>query len=467
MKYKIAQPQYIYELGQRQNQEDYLLPQGNKLTTGTRIFILCDGMGGHDKGEVASETVCSRMLEWFNNNYSTDEPLTATQFNQALDYAYDGLDERDDINVTKKMGTTMTFVALHAGGVTIAHIGDSRIYQIRPATREVLYKSRDHSLVNDLIRLGEMTEEEARTSKQRNIITRAMQPHQERRSRADIDLVTDVKPGDYFYLCSDGMLEIMEDDELVSILASAAMSDEVKRNYLIEKTINNRDNHTAFLIRVLEVEGDAANNDDAVEIEPLAMPDNDFDNEDIVGDNTVEPQKASVPSSNTPANTPQENEEEEQTAVSLPPKKTTTQAPVKEESKKAPQPSKPTPRESQITTPKVAAPTQAPRRKIPALTIFAIIIVLVAAATACYYAYQLLNKPNIEAPVDPEPPKPQPLMQEPARPKTTEPQKTEPKKIEPKKEPVTTPLDKQQDEEKTDTVTNQNLIPEPEQKKEA
>lgn len=424
MKYKIAPPQYIYELGLRQNQEDYLLPQGNELNADTRIFVLCDGMGGHDKGEVASETVCSRMMAWFDTNYSTSEPLTATQFNQALDYAYDGLDERDDINVAKKMGTTMTFLAMHAGGVTIAHIGDSRIYQIRPATRQILYKSCDHSLVNDLIRLGEMTEEEARTSKQRNIITRAMQPHQERRSRADIDLVTDIKSGDYFYLCSDGMLEIMEDDELVSILSSTAMSDEVKRNYLIEKTINNRDNHTAFLIRVLEVEGDAAANDDAIETEPLMMPDNEFDDYGTTSDSTSEPTRV-TPSSNTPANTPQrkeEEEEEDQTAISLPTKKT---APT----------SKP-----QIATPKVATPTQAPYRKTSAMTIIAFIIALIVAATAGYYLHEQLIEPKTEIPIDPELPQPEPLMQDTVR------------FLNPK--------------EKTDSTTKQNPIPEPEQSEE-
>lgn len=264
MNYIIAPPQWIYELGQRQNQEDYITPLGKDLTAESRIFILCDGMGGHDKGEIASRTVCCRMKQWFDANFSPDKPLSTLLFNQALDFAYDGLDEQDDVNSLKKMGTTMTFMAMHSGGVTLAHIGDSRIYQIRPSIHKVLYKSRDHSLVNDLVRLGEITELEARTSKQRNIITRALQPHQERRSRADLHLVTDIKPGDYFYLCSDGMLERMDDDELMSILSSTTMTDEEKRSKLLKETINNRDNHSAFLIHVLDVEG-TVDNDDQVD----------------------------------------------------------------------------------------------------------------------------------------------------------------------------------------------------------
>lgn len=269
MNFKIAQPLWIHELGQRSNQEDSLTPLDSALNECTRVFILCDGMGGHEKGEVASQAVCQAMIEWFNKNYSNEKPLSEQEFNQALACAYDALDARDDIDSEKKMGTTMTFLALHAGGATIAHIGDSRIYQIRPSTRQVIYKSRDHSLVYDLIRLGEMTEEEARTSKQKNIITRAMQPNQERRSHADIDLVTDIQAGDYFYLCSDGMLEQMDDQELVSIFASTAMSDDVKRDFLIEKTIDNRDNHTAFIIHVLDVTNELEEDDESITTQPI------------------------------------------------------------------------------------------------------------------------------------------------------------------------------------------------------
>ena len=271
MKFTIAEPQWIHHIGQRANQEDSLFPFEAEVSANDRLFILCDGMGGHESGEVASQTVCVCMGRWFAENYDASQPLTTEQFNKALYAAYDGLDAKDNPDAVKKMGTTMTFVALHAGGATIAHIGDSRIYQIRPATGEILYKSRDHSLVNDLVRLGEMTEEEARVSPSKNVITRAMQPHQVRRSKADIDCVTNVKAGDYFYMCSDGMLEQMEDQELVSILADASTTDAQKKQILLDKTVENKDNHTAFIIHVLDVEGDAVVSDDASEEVPVVM----------------------------------------------------------------------------------------------------------------------------------------------------------------------------------------------------
>ena len=153
----------------------------------------------------------------------------------------------------------MTFLKLHDQGCTIAHIGDSRVYHIRPGRTaedtEILFQTIDHSLVNDLIKIGELTPEEAKTSNQRNVITRAMQPCMERRPRADIYHTSDIRPGDYFMLCSDGILEQMEDENIKHIF-SEKYSDEQKVDMIIKVTQDNRDNHTAFLVHVLDVIGD-------------------------------------------------------------------------------------------------------------------------------------------------------------------------------------------------------------------
>ena len=135
----------------------------------------------------------------------------------------------------------------------------SRIYHIRPGVG-VLYQSRDHSLVFDLFQSGEITFEEMKNFKQKNIVTRAMTPGEDNRMRADIIHITDVQPGDYFYLCSDGMLEQMSNEELVGILSSKD-SDTDKQNLLIKATSENQDNHTAWIIQVKDVikeEGDEA-----------------------------------------------------------------------------------------------------------------------------------------------------------------------------------------------------------------
>lgn len=250
MKYELS-VRSLQEIGQRANQEDTLFPASPGRTDPEGLFILCDGMGGHEAGEVASQTVCEAMSRYIAAHPREDGLFDENDFRAALDAAYDALDARD-AGGEKKMGTTLTFVRFHSGGCFLAHIGDSRIYHIRPSENKVLFVTRDHSLVNDLVSLGELTPEEARTSKQKNIITRAMQPNQEHRMRADWKNITDVRPGDYFYMCSDGMLEQSGERELLNILSMDRTDDE-KITILKGATAGNRDNHSAHLIRVVSV----------------------------------------------------------------------------------------------------------------------------------------------------------------------------------------------------------------------
>ena len=251
MKYRIS-AYSIHELGQRSNQEDSIYPPYSEKPSNGSLFILCDGMGGHAAGEVASQTVCDAISKYIEEHPREDDLFEEDDFKAALSAAYDALDARDTGD-EKKMGTTLTFAIFHDGGCFTAHIGDSRIYHIRPSEKRILHVTRDHSLVNKLIDLGEMTVEEAKSSRQKNVITRAMQPNQER-SKADCYNLTDLKVGDYLYMCSDGMLEEMEDRELVNIL-SLPQSDSKKIDILKGATKDNRDNHSAVLIHVLSLNG--------------------------------------------------------------------------------------------------------------------------------------------------------------------------------------------------------------------
>lgn len=248
MQYKLTALS-IHELGQRSNQEDSLYPALSDQPHQGSLYILCDGMGGHAAGEVASQTVCETMSRYIAEHPREDGLFEEADFNAALSAAYDALDAKDTED-EKKMGTTLTFVKFHKGGCFIAHIGDSRIYHIRPSQKRLMSVTRDHSLVNDLVKLGELTPEEAKTSRQKNVITRAVQPNQETRTKADCRNITDLQEGDYFYMCSDGMLEQAEDDEIVSIL-SLNRSDAEKIDILKGATKDNRDNHSAHLIRIV------------------------------------------------------------------------------------------------------------------------------------------------------------------------------------------------------------------------
>ena len=240
MKISLYPPLSIHEIGQRTNQEDTIAQWDN------RLFVLCDGMGGHEKGEVASQTVCQSLVKWFENNIK-DNSFSDDLFLAALEQAYSELDTFDNVTL-RKMGTTLTLLYIHSEGITAAHMGDSRIYHIRPNVG-VLYQSRDHSLVFDLFQSGEISYDEMQNFAQKNIVTRAMTPNEDNRMRPDIIHITDIQPGDYFYMCSDGMLESLSKKELISIFSTDETDIEIK-NTLTERTKDSQDNHSAWILHV-------------------------------------------------------------------------------------------------------------------------------------------------------------------------------------------------------------------------
>ena len=244
MKIELYPPLSIHEIGQRENQEDSIIQWNN------RLFVLCDGMGGHEKGEVASQTVCLSLVTWFDNNIKPDEPFCDDQLCEAIEFAYTELDKYADEN-PRQMGTTLTLLYIGSKGITAAHMGDSRIYHIRPDVG-VLYQSRDHSLVFDLFQAGEITYEQMATFPQKNIVTRAMTPGEDNRMRSDIIHITDIQPNDYFYMCSDGMMEKMTNNELLTLF-SADMDDKMKVGQLKMATNQNFDNHTAWIIHIKDI----------------------------------------------------------------------------------------------------------------------------------------------------------------------------------------------------------------------
>ena len=253
MKIKIYAPLSIHEIGQRPRQEDSLYPQ--TADDSVRIFVLCDGIGGHQSGDRASQTV-SRAIYDHIASQPEGQVLSDDVLLEALDKAWRELDKLDDGSV-RKPGTTLTLLCLHNGGATMLHIGDSRIYHVRGADGQLLYQSRDHTVVMELYQSGEISYQEMLHSAQRHVLSRAMMPGIESRVRPDIVHTTDVLPGDWFFLCSDGMLEQMDNQQLAELLCDD-MSDEEKRDRLVELTAGNHDNHTAWLIHIKEVTREAA-----------------------------------------------------------------------------------------------------------------------------------------------------------------------------------------------------------------
>lgn len=253
----------ILEVGKRTDaygnphQEDCIFPLPSEISGSCRIYILCDGMGGHDAGEIASSVVCESLGKSISLMLDKNPLFTRSELKDALNVAYDTLDA-NDTGSEKKMGTTLAMVVFHNHGAMVAHIGDSRVYHIRSGNSKnetsILFQTEDHSLLNSLVKAGEISLAEAKQSVKKNIITRAMQPNSDR-PNADITEIADIQPGDWFYICSDGMLEQeeMEDGSAIKRIFSNQVEDDEKVRILRGATSENQDNHSAIVIKVKSV----------------------------------------------------------------------------------------------------------------------------------------------------------------------------------------------------------------------
>ncbi|SDE30145.1 protein phosphatase [Dyadobacter soli] len=250
MKIHINQPVTVHGLGKRANNEDNLFPPPGAATTGDTLFMVCDGVGGSEKGEIASDLACQSVSAYYQRHRIAVSDDAAVH--NAIAFARAEIERygRDNPG-SQGMATTLTLLHLHERGATVAHIGDSRVYHVR--NRQVRWCTRDHSYVNDLVKAGVITEEQALTHPRRNVIMRALQGG-DPDTQADIHHITDLTAGDYFFLCSDGILESVDENALLEIL-SARISDDAKMERvrkLCEQFSN--DNFTAYLVPIHWVE---------------------------------------------------------------------------------------------------------------------------------------------------------------------------------------------------------------------
>ena len=239
----------IREQGQRSNNEDYMI-HGDLPENKGSFFAVCDGVGGANKGEVASELTCQSIKEFLQKEIP--ETYDQHYIDRMIDFVENEFDNYiDSHSEAQGMATTMALLILDADKAIIAHIGDSRVYHIR--YNKILFKTQDHSLVNMFVKNGEITEEEALTHPQRNVIMRAIQG-KNKPTKADVKIIEnkEIEKLDYFFLCSDGILETITDSILLQILCEEW--DNIKKmNFIKEKcTEFSRDNYSAYLVQIIK-----------------------------------------------------------------------------------------------------------------------------------------------------------------------------------------------------------------------
>jgi protein phosphatase len=224
------------------------------------LVVLADGMGGHLGGEVASAITVTTILETLPDSLNKINPanideasgysLASLAVNDALTRANENVfTSANEHSEYCGMGTTVVVLLFYDNRLTVAHVGDSRLYRYRDGELELI--TRDHSLTQELVDRGFYTEEQARKSHNRNLVTRAVGIEE----TVQIDLQEDVAlPGDIYLLCSDGITDMLED----KIIRQTIMDNDEDLEKIAASLISQanaaggKDNSSAILARPLK-----------------------------------------------------------------------------------------------------------------------------------------------------------------------------------------------------------------------
>jgi PPM family protein phosphatase len=236
----------ISQKGKRENNEDCSYPVSSHSPS--ELFLVCDGVGGANKGEVASRIACKSIVEILDGK----SELNFEELNKALEYAEhqlaNYLSENPD---SEGMATTLTLLMLQENAAFVGYAGDSRVYHIRDG--EILFQTKDHSLINELISTGYITEEEAKTHPNRNVITKAI-TGDGKHTQADSFLIASIQVGDFFLLCSDGVLEAVDELFISKHFITNNSPQSIVKLIEQECSLKSNDNFSAIVVKVDELE---------------------------------------------------------------------------------------------------------------------------------------------------------------------------------------------------------------------
>lgn len=272
MAFRIYDPVFLHEIGKRKNNEDMVYPFGDSATTADRLFLVCDGVGGANKGEVASLMICELFQVYFQENDL--QHVSKSDLEDALRFVEEKLSAH-----TKEhpdcagMASTLTLLHLNdeQNVATIAWVGDSRVYHIRAG--KILYETEDHSLVNELVKRGEITVDEAKVHPQRNVILRAISGS-DNPAQISVHHIDNIEPGDFFMLCSDGILESVDERILVTLLPKKEVNLQKVRDKIKELCLQySHDNNSMYLLQIEDVIEEDGNTGKLNKTTPLTLND--------------------------------------------------------------------------------------------------------------------------------------------------------------------------------------------------
>lgn len=237
----------LTDVGQkRTNNQDYVNHYVNRA--GCTMIILADGMGGHRAGNIASEMAVTDLgIAWVDTQIDTVNEVREW-FANYLEIENQKIHQLGQDDAYKGMGTTLEAVAIIGNQAIYAHIGDSRIGLIRGEEYHQL--TSDHSLVNELLKAGQLTPEEAASHPQKNIITQSIGQKDE--IQPDFGMIT-LEPGDYLLLNSDGLTNMISGSEICDIVTSdIPLADKAATLVRFANNAGGLDNITVALVSMNE-----------------------------------------------------------------------------------------------------------------------------------------------------------------------------------------------------------------------
>ncbi|MHC5269356.1 Stp1/IreP family PP2C-type Ser/Thr phosphatase [Enterococcus sp. LJL98] len=230
--------------GKRRNSnQDYTATFINQK--GKLLALLADGMGGHQAGDIASRQAVQAIGDQWENSDIESSEKAIQWFIQQIQEANQAIFEKGQSDQTLSgMGTTFEAVTVLENQVALAHVGDSRIYLARG--KQLLPLTEDHSLVNELLKSGEITKEMAVNHPRKNIITRSLGMP----GNLEIDVsIHDVAAGDRLLICSDGLTNMVPEERISQILAQATSLQAASQRLIDEANLQGGlDNITVLLM---------------------------------------------------------------------------------------------------------------------------------------------------------------------------------------------------------------------------
>lgn len=207
------------------------------------LFIVADGMGGHKAGDVASRATIEKFVKYACATHMSDPAnILDSGILSVNKEIYDMANSNKDYS---GMGTTFVAASLVENHVYISNVGDSRLYLIGRDIRQI---TRDHSLVEDMVRMGMLEKEEARTHYKKNVITKAIGVADDKTSTPDIFEI-EVEKGDKLLLCSDGLTNMVEDYDIKRIVKNSDSIETAVRELIRQANENGgKDNISAILV---------------------------------------------------------------------------------------------------------------------------------------------------------------------------------------------------------------------------